>query len=123
MLTQLTHLLSIINNFIWGLPAVILLVGTGAFLTFYLGFIQIRAFPHAFAVICGKYTKKKTPGEISHFRALMTGLSGTIGTGNIAGVATAIAMGGPGAADSSNFEPLESLLFLLLLLYRCTRKG
>jgi alanine or glycine:cation symporter, AGCS family len=97
MLTQLTHLLSIINNFIWGLPAVILLVGTGAFLTFYLGFIQIRAFPHAFAVICGKYTKKKTPGEISHFRALMTGLSGTIGTGNIAGVATAIAMGGPGA--------------------------
>lgn len=81
----------------WGVPTIILLVGTGLYLTLRLRFIQIRQFKHAVGVVAGKYDKKDDPGEVSHFKALSTALSATIGTGNIAGVATAIAMGGPGA--------------------------
>lgn len=81
----------------WGLPAVFMLVGTGVYLTWKLSFIQIRQFKHALKIVGGAYDKKEHPGEVSHFRALCTALSATVGTGNIAGVATAIAFGGPGA--------------------------
>lgn len=81
----------------WGLPAIIMLVGTGIYLTYKLSFVQIRQLRHAFKVVGGAYDKKHHPGEVSHFRALCTALSATVGTGNIAGVATAIAFGGPGA--------------------------
>jgi len=75
----------------------VLLVGTGFYLTFRLGFVQLRGFTHGVNVLSGKYDDASDPGEISHFRALSTALSATIGTGNIVGVAAAILMGGPGA--------------------------
>ena len=76
---------------------VCLLVGTGLYLTIRLGFVQFRRLGHAIGCISGKYDHLEDAGDISHFRAFTTALSATIGTGNIAGVATAIAMGGPGA--------------------------
>jgi len=75
----------------------ILLVGVGVFFTLYLGFPQIRYFRHAFRILTGKYAKKDAPGDTSHFQALTTALSGTVGTGNIGGVAFAIFLGGPAA--------------------------
>lgn len=76
---------------------VIALIGTGLYLTFYLGFIQLRHLPHGFAVTSGKYDDPEEPGDVSHFQALSTALSATVGIGNIAGVAIAIHFGGPGA--------------------------
>lgn len=84
-------------GYAWGLPSIILLVGTGVYLTLRLRFIQLRGLRHSFELISGRYDSPVDPGEVSHFRALSTALSATIGTGNIAGVATAIAFGGPGA--------------------------
>ena len=76
---------------------VFFLLGTGVFFTFYLGFPQIRYFGHAIRVVKGKFDKKGDVGDTSHFQALTTALSGTVGTGNIAGVALAIHLGGPAA--------------------------
>ncbi|PKH99991.1 sodium:alanine symporter family protein [Glaciecola sp. 33A] len=73
------------------------LLGVGAFFTIYLKFPQIRFFKHAWLVVTGKYDKADEPGDTSHFRALTTALSGTVGTGNISGVAFAIFLGGPAA--------------------------
>ncbi len=73
------------------------LLGVGIFFTFYLGFPQIRYFRHAVRVVSGTYDKKDAKGDTSHFQALATALSGTVGTGNIAGVAMAIFIGGPAA--------------------------
>ncbi len=83
--------------YIWGLPMVFSLLGVGFFFTFNLGGIQFKGFKHAIDVIRGKYTSKDDVGEISHFQALTTALSATLGLGNIAGVAVAISRGGPGA--------------------------
>ena len=76
---------------------VIALLGTGLFLTLRLGFIQLRHLGHGFAVTSGKYDDPNEPGDVSHFQALTTALSATVGIGNIAGVAIAIHWGGPGA--------------------------
>ena len=84
-------------DIVWGLPLVILLVGSGLFFTIYSRFIPFRAAGHALQILRGKYDKPDDPGEISHFQALTSALSATIGMGNIAGVALAVAMGGPGA--------------------------
>ncbi|MFQ3237667.1 MAG: AGCS family alanine or glycine:cation symporter, partial [Paraglaciecola sp.] len=73
------------------------LLGTGLFFTIYLKFPQVRYFKHAWQVVTGKYDKADSPGDTSHFRALTTALSGTVGTGNIGGVAFAIFLGGPAA--------------------------
>ena len=78
-------------------PLVILLLGAGLFLTFRLGFIQFRKLGHGFAVATGRYDDPDEPGDVSHFQALTTALSATVGVGNIAGVALAIHIGGPGA--------------------------
>tara|TARA_X000000950_G_scaffold282554_1_gene381618 strand:+ start:1692 stop:3356 length:1665 start_codon:yes stop_codon:yes gene_type:complete len=75
----------------------ILLLGVGVFFTIYLGFPQLRFFGHAWGVLLGKHTPKDAPGDTSHFQALSTALSGTVGTGNIGGVAFAIYLGGPAA--------------------------
>ncbi|MEC7413211.1 MAG: sodium:alanine symporter family protein [Pseudomonadota bacterium] len=75
----------------------IVLLGAGVFFTFYLGFPQIRFFKHAWGVLFGRYAEKEDPGDTSHFQALSTALSGTVGTGNIGGVAFAIFLGGPAA--------------------------
>lgn len=74
-----------------------LLLATGIFFTLYLGFPQIRYFRHAIAVTRGKFDKAGAPGDTSHFQALTTALSGTVGTGNIGGVALALHLGGPAA--------------------------
>lgn len=91
------ELLIRVSEAAWGPIMICLLVGTGLYLTIRLGFVQFRHLGHALRCISGKYDRPEDAGDISHFRALTTALSATIGTGNIAGVATAIAMGGPGA--------------------------
>ncbi len=92
-------LLNQIRDLIWGLPLIILLLGTGLYLTILLKGIQIKGLFHALylAFIKRKEKEPDSQGDISHFEALMTALSATVGTGNIAGVATAITLGGPGA--------------------------
>jgi alanine or glycine:cation symporter, AGCS family len=76
---------------------VVWLAAAAAFFTFYFRFINFRAFNHAIQLIKGEYTDPRAAGEVSHFQALATALSGTVGLGNIAGVAIAISLGGPGA--------------------------
>jgi AGCS family alanine or glycine:cation symporter len=78
-------------------PLVVLLLGTGLYLTIRLGFIQFRRLGHGIAVATGRYDDPDEPGDVSHFQALTTALSATVGVGNIAGVALAIHIGGPGA--------------------------
>lgn len=86
-----------IDGVVWGWTTIAMLVGTGLYLTLRLLFVQVRHLGHAIACVFGKYDQPEENGDISHFKALATALSATIGTGNIAGVATAIAAGGPGA--------------------------
>jgi AGCS family alanine or glycine:cation symporter len=94
---SLKQWIDIISGYVWGPPLIIVLVGTGVFLSLRLRFIQLRGFGHGIRLLAGKYDDPKQQGQISHFQALSAALSATIGTGNIAGVATAIATGGPGA--------------------------
>jgi alanine or glycine:cation symporter, AGCS family len=86
-----------IDNFIWGPPLLLLLVGTGIYFTFRLGLLQFRHLPTALKLVFGKSENHTAQGDVSSFAALCTALSATIGTGNIVGVATAIKVGGPGA--------------------------
>lgn len=95
---DLNNFLSLIDSFIgssWWFPYALL--GTGLFFTIYLKFPQIRYFRFAFKVVKGKFDKSGDEGDTSHFQALTTALSGTVGTGNIAGVALAVHIGGPAA--------------------------
>lgn len=85
------------SDFAWGLPLVILLIGGGLYLLVLSRFLPFRYIGHAIQVLRGKYDDPNDPGQISHFKALTTALSSTIGMGNIAGVAVAISVGGPGA--------------------------
>ena len=94
---QILNIVNAIAGYVWGVPLLILLVGTGIFLTIRNRLVQWRGFKHSFELISGKYDKPEHKGEITHFQALAAALSATIGTGNITGVATAIAIGGPGA--------------------------
>ncbi len=88
-------LVSTLSDWVWGPPMLILLVGTGLYLTILLKGMQFRALPHALKLIFKKELGQV--GDISHFAALMTALAATVGIGNIVGVATAITLGGPGA--------------------------
>ncbi|MDU3326203.1 MAG: sodium:alanine symporter family protein [Streptococcus sp.] len=88
------ELLKVLDAFVWGPPLLILLVGTGIYLTIRLGLLQVARLPKAFQLI---FTKDKGHGDVSSFAALCTALAATVGTGNIIGVATAIKVGGPGA--------------------------
>lgn len=97
MLDSLDKLIASFASAVWGLPLVILLIGGGVFLLIYSRFLPFRYLGHAIAVLRGKYDNKEDEGEITHFQALTTALSATVGMGNIAGVAVAIAIGGPGA--------------------------
>ncbi|MDN3665885.1 alanine/glycine:cation symporter family protein [Algibacter miyuki] len=85
------------SDYAWGLPLVLLLIGGGLYLLVVSRFLPFRYLGHAIQVLRGKYDNPDDPGEISHFKALTTALSSTIGMGNIAGVAAAISLGGPGA--------------------------
>ncbi|MFA7594465.1 MAG: alanine:cation symporter family protein, partial [Thiohalobacteraceae bacterium] len=98
ILNWLTEQSGALSGMLWGSPVTLAaLLGTGLYLTLRLGFVQLRGFRHATQLLSGKYTDPRHVGEVSHFQALSTALSATVGTGNIAGVATAISLGGPGA--------------------------
>ena len=95
---QLLAITNSLGGFVWGPPLLILLVGTGFYLTLALKGLQFRRLAYAFWLALVKRREDDDePGDITHFQALMTALSATVGTGNIAGVATAVAIGGPGA--------------------------
>lgn len=96
-MNNLQSILESIDNFVWGPPLLILLVGTGIYFTFRLGLIQFRHLPTALKMLFSKDKDAGKQGDVSSFDALCTALSATIGTGNIVGVATAIKLGGPGA--------------------------
>ena len=93
MLTVIEKVNDVVNNFIWGVPAMICIVGVGLLLSFRTGFIQIRKFPYAMKVTLGRMLKKReaSDGALTPFQAVCTALAATVGTGNVAGV------GGPGA--------------------------
>lgn len=93
----LNKIVSEFASFVWGLPLLILLIGGGLYLLIRSRFIPFRYLGHAINVLRGKYDDPNDPGQINHFEALTTALSATVGMGNIAGVAVAIALGGPGA--------------------------
>tara|TARA_Y100000746_G_scaffold232279_1_gene248614 strand:+ start:2259 stop:3611 length:1353 start_codon:yes stop_codon:yes gene_type:complete len=94
---EIEKLFSDISSYIWGFPLIILLIGGGLYLITYSRFIPFRYFFHAIDIVRGKYDNSNDKGEISHFAALSTALSATVGMGNIAGVSVAISIGGPGA--------------------------
>ena len=94
---KLTVILQSISDFLWGPPLLVLIVGTGIYLTLRIGFLQIKLLPYSLKLAFTKKQDKKSEGDISHFQALMTALAATVGTGNIVGVATAVVSGGPGA--------------------------
>lgn len=94
---KFTEFLNEIAGFVWGPPLLILIVGTGIYLTFRLGLVQILMLPAALKQTFSKKHDKSAEGDISQFQALTTALAATVGTGNIVGVATAIVLGGPGA--------------------------
>ncbi len=99
MLSTIESVNSVVNNFIWGVPAMICIIGVGLYLSIRTGFLQIRKFPYAMKVTLGRMMKKKeaSDGALTPFQAVCTALAATVGTGNVAGVAGAIAIGGPGA--------------------------
>ena len=99
MIDFITRINTAVNNFVWGVPAMILIIGVGLYLTLRLRFVQIRKFGVSMRETIGRIFKKSESrhGSITPFQAVCTALSATVGTGNIAGVAGAIAIGGPGA--------------------------
>ena len=107
MIETLTEWTGTIAGYAWGIPSIVLLVGTGIYLTIRMGLMQFRGFGHAVSLIRGKHDRCDDPGEVNHFQALCTALSATVGTGNIAGVATAIALGGPGRCSGCGLPPLS----------------
>jgi len=97
MMSEINIIVDAIGNILWQYVLVVLLVGTGVYLTYRMGGIQFRGLRHGFRLIRGVYAKKDDQGDLSHFQALSTALAATVGVGNIAGVAIAIRWGGPGA--------------------------
>lgn len=94
----MAELLSRINGLIWGLPALILIIGVGLYLTIKTKFVQVRLFPNALRLFCKQFIhNNRKPEGVSAYQALCTALAATVGTGNIVGVAGALAIGGPGA--------------------------
>ena len=99
MLAMIESINSAVNNFIWGAPAMICIIGVGLYLSIRTNFLQIRKFPYAMKITLGRMLKKReaSDGALTPFQAVCTALAATVGTGNVAGVAGAIAIGGPGA--------------------------
>lgn len=96
-MNQLEQIVKAFSDYAWGFPLLILLIGGGLYLLIISRFLPFRFIGHAIQVLRGKFDDPNDPGQISHFKALTTALSSTIGMGNIAGVAVAISVGGPGA--------------------------
>ena len=99
MLNAIETINTAVNNFIWGVPAMVCIIGVGLYLSIRTGFLQIRKFPYAIRTTIGRMFRKKdaSDGAITPFQAVCTALAATVGTGNIAGVAGALAIGGPSA--------------------------
>ena len=97
------ELLNSIDSFVWGPPLLVLLVGTGIFLTLRLGFLQVSRLPKALQLIFK--AENAGEGDIDSFKALCTALAATVGTGNIVGVATAVKAGGPGPSSGCGLPP------------------
>ena len=99
MLETITAVNQAVNSFIWGIPAMVCIIGVGLLLSVRTGFLQLRKFPYAIKTIIGRIFRKKdaSDGAMTPFQAVCTALAATVGTGNISGVAGAIAIGGPGA--------------------------
>ena len=99
MLETITAVNQAVNSFIWGIPAMVCIIGVGLLLSVRTGFLQIRKFPYAIRTTIGRIFRRKdaSDGAMTPFQAVCTALAATVGTGNIAGVAGAIAIGGPGA--------------------------
>ena len=99
MLQVIETINTAVNNFVWGVPAMVCIIGVGLYLSIRTGFLQIRKFPYAIKMTIGRIFQKKdaADGAMTPFQAVCTALAATVGTGNIAGVAGAIAIGGPGA--------------------------
>lgn len=98
MIEMITAANGWLNGYVWGWPMIVLLVGTGLLLTILTGGVQFRYLGFALREVLGKLTQKAAgPGEVSPFQAVATALASTVGVGNIAGVATAISIGGPGS--------------------------
>ena len=99
MLSVIESVNAAVNNFIWGVPAMICIIGVGLYLSIRTNFLQIRKFPYAIRVTIGRMLRKReaSDGSLTPFQAVCTALAATVGTGNIAGVAGAVAIGGPGA--------------------------
>ena len=94
----MTKYLEALNSFVWGVPALVLILGVGLYISISTGFIQIRLFPRALRAFFTRLKGNKTDGNgVTPIQALCTALAATVGTGNLAGVAGAIAIGGPGA--------------------------
>ncbi len=99
MLQTIEMINNAVNNFVWGVPAMVCIIGVGLFLSLRTRFLQIRKFPYAIKTTLGRMFRKReaSDGAMTPFQAVCTALAATVGTGNIAGVAGAIAIGGPGA--------------------------
>jgi len=107
----------IIVDLFWGLPLVVFILTTGIYFATISRLKPLTGFFHAFAILSGKYDRKDAPGELSHFQALTVALSGTIGMGNIAGVAIAISLGGAGAVF---WMWVAGLFGMVIKFFTCT---
>lgn len=116
-MATIDQFLAAFNNFVWGPPLLILLLGGGLFFALYSRFTPYRHFAHALAIVRGKHDDPDDEGELTHAQALSAALAGTIGLGNIAGVALAITAGGPGAVF---WMWMTALLGIATKFFTCT---
>lgn len=116
-MTQFEQFWATVVDLFWGLPLVIFIIASGIYFAYLSRLKPLSGFFHAFVILSGKYDKKDDPGEVSHFQALTVALSGTIGMGNIAGVAIAISMGGAGAIF---WMWVAGLFGMLIKFFTCT---
>lgn len=116
-MNQFEQFWSVAVDLFWGLPLVIFILAAGIYFSYISRLKPLKGFFHAFAILSGKYDNKDDPGEVSHFQALTVALSGTIGMGNIAGVAIAISLGGAGAIF---WMWIAGLFGMLIKFFTCT---
>jgi alanine or glycine:cation symporter, AGCS family len=116
-MNQFEQFWSIVVDLFWGLPLVVFILATGFYFAYISRLKPLTGFFHAFAILSGKYDRKDVPGELSHFQALTVALSGTIGMGNIAGVAIAISLGGAGAVF---WMWVAGVFGMLIKFFTCT---
>tara|TARA_B100000953_G_scaffold116921_1_gene96232 strand:- start:4303 stop:5640 length:1338 start_codon:yes stop_codon:yes gene_type:complete len=116
-MSQFEEFWSFAVGLLWGLPLVTFILITGIYFSYISGLRPLTGFFHAFSILFGKYDDKSSPGEVSHFQALTVALSGTIGMGNIAGVAIAINMGGAGAIF---WMWVAGLFGMMIKFFTCT---